>query len=132
MIKTAFSPWLTKSLSKPVKALINVSKDQTILWRSVFVRMRVSIRQNCAIGTYRKCLKVRDSESLFKWNTWNFCQGFGCCSCQQSSRVSIIPHSRNYRRNGYKLSAKRFPGCSAWASATYNWLMVALYTIDQS
>lgn len=38
IIKTEFSPWLTKSLSKPVKALINVSKDQTILINSQMMK----------------------------------------------------------------------------------------------
>ena len=43
-----------------------------------------------------------------------------------------IPHSRRYKGNGYKLSAKRLLGLFGQTSVTYDWLMVALDTIDQS
>ena len=36
------------------------------------------------------------------------------------------------RENGYKILALRILGSFGWASDTYDWLMVALNTIDQS
>ena len=39
--------------------------------------------------------------------------------------------SRNYQGKGYKLSAQGFLGLFGWTSVTYDWLMVALDTIDQ-
>ena len=41
-------------------------------------------------------------------------------------------HSRNYKGIGYKLSMQRFLVSFGWTSVTYDWLMVALNTIDQS
>ena len=51
-----------------------------------------------------------------------------------------IPHSRNFEGNGNKLLAQRFLGSFGsgahnlfwWTNVTYNWLMVAMYTINQS
>ena len=45
--------------------------------------------------------------------------------------VTDIPHFRNYKRNGYKLSAQRFLGSFGWPFVTYDWLVVVSNTIDQ-
>ena len=50
---------------------------------------------------------------------------------KRAFRLSI-PHSRKYKGNGYKLSAKRLLGSFGQTSVIYDWLMVALDTIDQS
>ena len=50
---------------------------------------------------------------------------------EKGFRLSI-PHSRKYKGNGYKLSAKRLLGSFGQTSVIYDWLMVALDTIDQS
>ena len=42
---------------------------------------------------------------------------------------NLIPHSRNYEGNGYKLSAQRFLGLFGLKSGTYDWLVVALNII---
>ena len=41
-------------------------------------------------------------------------------------------HIRNYEESGHKLSALRILGSFRWTSVTYDWLMVALSTVDQS
>ena len=68
--------------------------------------MRVSIRQNCAVGTYRKCLK----KSVIATVCLNGTPGIFAkdSAAVHVSRVTIIPHSRNYTRNGYKLSVQAF------------------------
>ena len=38
--------------------------------------------------------------------------------------VTDIPHFRNYKRNGYKLSAQRFLESFGWPIVSYDWLVV--------
>ena len=46
--------------------------------------------------------------------------------------VLEIPHYRNYKGSGYKLSAQRFLGLLGWTSVSYDWWMVFKATINQS
>ena len=43
----------------------------------------------------------------------------------------LLP-SRSYKGNGYKLSAQQSLGLFEWSSVTYDWLTVALNTMNQS
>ena len=45
---------------------------------------------------------------------------------------TTIVRSRNYKGNRYKLSAQWFLGWFLWRSVSYDWLIIALNTIDQS
>ena len=51
--------------------------------------------------------------------------------CLLECLVGIV-QARNYKGNGYKLSAQRLLGSFGRTSVTFDWLMVALNTIDQS
>ena len=44
-------------------------------------------------------------------------------------RARVIPRSRNYKGNRYKLSSQRFLG---WTSFSYDWSMAFKATINQS
>ena len=46
--------------------------------------------------------------------------------------VLVIPHYRNYKGNGLKLSAQRFLGSFVWTSVSYDWSVVFKATINQS
>ena len=46
--------------------------------------------------------------------------------------ATFLPPSRSYKGNGYKLSAQQSLGLFEWSSVTYDWLMVALNTKNQS
>ena len=48
------------------------------------------------------------------------------------SRRRHILFSRNYNGNEYKLSTQWFLGWFEWTGVSYDWLMVALNTINQS
>ena len=45
--------------------------------------------------------------------------------------LQSLSNSPNYTGNGYKLSSQRFLGSFGKTSITYDWLMVALDTIDK-
>ena len=51
----------------------------------------------------------------------------------KSKTKTLTPQYRDYKRTGYKLSAQRFLGsCVRQVFDSYDWLMVALDTMNQS
>lgn len=46
------------------------------------------------------------------------------------SIISSIPHSSNFRKNGYKLWMQCFVGSFAWINVSYHWSMVSMATIS--
>ena len=52
------------------------------------------------------------------------------CARNCSVKSVRIPHRRHIKGNRHNLRALRFLGSFGWTSATYDWLMVALNTIE--
>ena len=52
------------------------------------------------------------------------------CARNRSVKSVRIAHFRLFKGNRHKLCAQRFLGSFGWTSATYDWLMIALNTIE--